>query len=142
MNFVCPECGKDSGTSLVCAECIPKLSGYKRDKLMKVMHKIIIERDGNECVFCGHSATTESGELCCNHNPTQASRPDLIFDVTLHECTCMACNGKHSYTASKEAKKAVAKPKFKKPSVCAMMGCPIFAAGEGFKKPKTCWKHQ
>lgn len=138
-NFSCAECGKDSGSSLVCPSCIPLLSAYKKQKVMKTLHKIIIERDGNECVFCGHPATTDSGELCCNHNPTQASAPDKIFDVTLHECTCMNCNGKHSYTAPKEVKKQVAASKFTKPPVCEVKGCPIFAGG---RNPKRCFRHQ
>ncbi|MFA7310206.1 MAG: hypothetical protein WC050_04870 [Candidatus Paceibacterota bacterium] len=139
MQFSCAECGEDAGTSLVCRNCIPLLSDYKRDKYMRVWHKIIVERDGNECVYCGHSATWDSGELCGNHNPTKGSAPDKIFDVTLHECTCMTCNGKHSYTASREAKQPV--PKVKKLPTCDFPGCPISAILTG-KKPKRCWKHQ
>lgn len=105
VSLICAICSADSGTSLVCPVCLPLLTPYQRDKMMKTWHRVIIERDGNKCVYCDHSATTDSGELCGNHNPTKAAAPDKIFDVTLHECICKPCNSKFSYTAPMQKKK-------------------------------------
>ena len=110
---------------------------------MRVWHKLVIERDRNECVYCGFSATTESGELCGNHKETQGSAPTRVLDVENGECVCKNCNTKHSYSAPTERKKEIeaSRKAIKKAPTCKHSGCPIFAMGSG-KKPDKCWKHQ
>jgi hypothetical protein len=140
-QFSCNECGKDSGSSLVCRDCIPLLSAYQRGKYMKAWHRIVIEAAGNACVDCGRSATVESGELCGDHIQTKGSRPDLVFDVTNGRCVCLDChNQRHSQGLPKPKGGKETKPvKFKKPPVCEVKGCPLFAGG---KKPNRCFRHQ
>jgi len=141
--FACVECGKDSGDSLVCRDCIPNLSTHKRQKYRAAWHRIIVEGAGNACEDCGHSAEFNSGELCGDHVQTVGSRPDLQFDVTNGRSVCLPCHNKrHSQGLPAKKGEPEKRPKFKKQSVCTVLGCPIFAAGMGFKKPKNCWKHQ
>lgn len=92
MSFTCANCSADSGTSLVCRECIPILTTYQREKFMRTWHKIVVERDGCQCTYCGHSAPFDSGELCGDHIETRGSRPDLAFDVSNGRATCMTCH--------------------------------------------------
>ncbi len=118
MNFSCAVCGEDSGTSLVCPTCIPTLSDYKKDQILRVWHRMIVERDQGICAYCEVPGTWESGERAGNHNPTQAAAPLLVFDVTLHECTCKGCNGRYSYSSSIADKKSAEKNRPKKAPVC------------------------
>lgn len=120
MNFSCAQCGKDSGNSLVCRDCIPLLSESQRRKFMAAWHRIVVERAGNACEDCGYSAEFESGELCGDHIETKGSRPDLAFDVMNGKSTCLPCHNKrHSVGLSRQRKgKPVERVKFKKPPLC------------------------
>jgi hypothetical protein len=139
-NLSCSECGADSGPSLVCNNCLPHLSQYRREKIKRSWHRIIVQRANCACEECGHSAPFDSGELCGDHIQTQGSRPDLVFDVTNGRCVCLGCHNKrHSKGLPK---KAAARPVVKKLPICAVQGCPILAIGDGWTKPKNCWKHQ
>lgn len=133
MTLSCSECGQDSGTSLVCPACLPLLSAHRREKLLRTWHRLIVERDGNTCAYCGLSAEWDSGELCGNHKHTQGSRPDLVFDLENGECVCRPCNQKFSYTAPKEVK---LRKKVRKPRFCSVLGCKLSAIDKG-----RCWKH-
>lgn len=139
MSFACDACGQDAGSSLVCRACLPHLSPGRREKIKRAWHRIVVERAGCSCESCGHSAPFDSGELCGDHIQTQGSRPDLVFDVTNGRCVCLPC---HNRRHSAGIPKADPKPKkAQKLPVCAVAGCPIFAAGAG-KRPKYCWRHQ
>jgi hypothetical protein len=143
VSFTCGECGADSGSSLVCRGCIPKLSVFKRTKYKRAWHLAIVTAANCSCVDCGHSAPFDSGELCGDHIATVGSRPDLQFDVTNGRCVCLADHNKrHSQGLPKPQDKGVKRPKFKRPAVCSHPRCPIYAAGAGFGKPGKCWRHQ
>lgn len=141
MSFCCAECGSESSSSLVCRQCMRRLSTGKRKKYLKAWHRIVVERANSACEQCGHSAPFDSGELCGDHIQTQGSRRDLVFDVTNGRCVCLPCHnkrhtGEHSPKSAENRKRKVAKP-----PVCAVLGCPIYATGTG-SRPKNCWKHQ
>jgi hypothetical protein len=136
MEFSCAVCGKDSGTSLVCHACLKTLNPNKRLTIMRAWHRIVVERAGNACETCGHSAEFDSGELCGDHIQTQGSRPDLVFDVTNGRSTCLACHNKrHSHGLPKKGK-PVEKVKFKK-AVCNFPRCIFLPLQNG-----RCIRHQ
>ena len=95
-HMACKKCGIVTESQVVCDVCRPHLSHHEREKFMRVWHALIVERDGNACVHCGHCASWESGELCGNHKITQGARADLKDDLNNGECVCMVCNGKHA----------------------------------------------
>ena len=95
-HMTCKKCGVVTESKVVCDDCRPHLNQHEREKFMRGWHAMIVERDGNACVHCGHSASWESGELCGNHKITQGARADLKYDLNNGECVCMICNGKHA----------------------------------------------
>jgi hypothetical protein len=113
------------------------LNPNKRLTTMRAWHRIVVEMANNACVDCGHSAEFDSGELCGDHIATQGSQPDLVFDVTNGRCVCLRChNERHSMGLPKKCP-AKERVKFKKPAICSVKGCLVFALGSG-----ACWKHQ
>lgn len=60
------------------------------------------------------------------------------------KCRCMSCHQKR-HTGEIKPKGAEGDrtkvTKTRKPAICKVLGCPVFATGSG-KKPDKCWKHQ
>jgi hypothetical protein len=144
MQFTCPVCEKDSGTSLVHPRCVKFLNDNQKIVLKKLWHKIVIESAGCSCEECGLSAAVDEGKLTGDHIKTQGSRPDLRYDVTNGRCVCLACHNKRHTGEIKRPKGAEGDHtkvrKVKKSAICDVKGCPIFASCSG-RKPQRCWKH-
>lgn len=146
----CQCCGKDSGTKIVCDECFSTLTKSQREKMDHVFQLTLIEIFDNTCVDCGHSAETDSGELCADHLQTKNADPLSRYDLAAAVCRCAACHeGRHRGTVKRVPAKSKMprqtqekQAKHKRPVVCSMKGCPIWAAGQGHKRPDKCWKHQ
>lgn len=145
----CQKCGRDSGTKIVCDECLSFLTKSQIKSMDHVFQVTIIELFNNSCVDCGHSAETKSGELCADHLQTKGSDPLSRYDLASAVCRCAEChNRKHTGEIPNvpEKKKLpkqtqVKQDKVKKPAVCKAAGCPIWAMGTG-KKAQFCFKHQ
>lgn len=135
----CMVCKQDSGSRVVCSGCQPLLNDNQKLRAMQLVHKLTYDRDGGQCVHCGHSAEWEAGELCANHKETQGSRPDLKYDLDNTELTCSPCNLKHAdrKLPSQQIIKNDDKPKASKKRYCSEPHCPLLPVGNG-----KCWKHQ
>jgi cytochrome c553 len=73
-----------------------------------VFQRMIIELFGNACVDCGHSAATESGELCADHTEQKLSQPESRYDLAAAVCRCFDC---HTKRHTGEVKRYPAKEK-------------------------------
>lgn len=139
--LACAICGKDSGNSLVCPECMPLMNDNQKRTVMRLWHKTIVLNANSQCEYCGHSAEFESGELCGDHIETQGARPDLRYDITNGKCTCMDCHNKRHagnispHSTMKENKEKQAR-KHKKPT-CKVDRCRMFPSPNGL-----CARHQ
>lgn len=135
----CLVCQQDSGTRVVCSACQPYLNPNQRERAMQLVHRLTYDRDGGQCVHCGHSAAWEAGELCANHKDTQGSRPDLKYDLENTELTCMNCNRKHAdrQLPSQTMKNDDKKPKQPKKKFCSEPHCTLLPLGNG-----KCIRHQ
>jgi hypothetical protein len=152
MTFTCPVCEKDSGTSMVCPQCIKHLTDHAYDALMMKFHEYVVKRDGERCVYCGVRPANErgygwdSGELCANHRYGKNARPDLRFDVAEAECVCKICNGQYSSVPHSQMIKKNDAPKNPVPKkiakeYCKEKGCMLMP----LSKPHRvgyCVKHQ
>lgn len=148
----CKKCGvvNEGSTKIICDECYPNLTRYEiYQKYDRAFQIAVIELFGNECVDCGHSAESMSGELCADHLQQKLSQPLSRYDLASAVCRCMTCHTKRHAGAIERVPPKEKMPKqtqekqakHKKPPVCAAVGCPIWAMGTG-KKAKFCWKHQ
>ena len=141
LDFSCAVCGVASGSSLVCPACRPHLSDHQKQKLLRTWHRFIVERAGNQCEDCGHSATFDSGELCGDHVETQGARPDLKYDVSNGVCRCQHCHTKrHTGEISPQPsmkRKTDDQPKKVKKAMCKVTRCLLLPLSNGY-----CIRHQ
>ncbi len=63
----CRHCQKASGTKIICDTCFPELNKSQIQRFDHQFQLRVIELFSNACVDCGHSAESESGELCADH---------------------------------------------------------------------------
>jgi hypothetical protein len=140
VSFDCAECGRASGSSLLCRDCIPLLSIAKKRKYRAAWHRAIVTAANCTCCECGHSAPWESGELAGDHVRTQGSRPDLAFDLKNGRCVCLTCHNRRHAVGLPHPEKPKRLTVQKLP-ICKVAGCPIFASGTG-RRRERCWKHQ
>lgn len=134
VTLACNICHANSGNSLVCDSCRPRLTDYQKHKLTVAWHKIIVEGDNFQCSYCGRSFEAESGQLCGDHIHPKSSHPHLRYDITNGRATCTDCHNQrhsghlspHKTMAQNRKDQAEKKSKYKKPPVCKNYGCPIF----------------
>ena len=116
-------------------------------KINRIYHAMVIEMYGNACVDCGHSAETDSGELCADHIEQKRTHPESRYDLAAGICRCFDCHTKRHAGAvsrfpspSKMPKETQEKQKkAKKPTICKTQGCPIFASTDP-KDKGFCFK--
>lgn len=141
----CRQCKKDSGTKIICDACLPELTKSQIQNFDRQYQLRIIELFSNACVDCGHSAETESGELCADHLQTKGSDPLSRYDLASGVCRCADChrkrhNGERKVVPEKEKlpkQTQLKQERFKKPAVCKAAGCPAWSGySDGM-----CWKH-
>jgi hypothetical protein len=146
----CLGCGKDTDTKILCEECRLGLTRSQIQKFDKIFQRMIIELFGNECVDCGHGASSDSGELCGAHLEGKGAEPSSRYDLASAVCRCMKCHtDEHKANIPKVPAKEklpketqVKQDKVKKLAPCRAAGCPINSMGKGWKKPDFCFKHQ
>ena len=145
----CLVCGAESGTKIVCDKCFPELTKSQIQRLDGIFQRTVIELFSNTCVDCGKSAETESGELCADHLQQKNSEPLSRYDLAAAVCRCFNCHtGRHAGVVERVPPKhkmpkqtQEKQEKHKRPPVCKIAGCPVWALRSG-RKPDYCWKHQ
>lgn len=140
----CRSCGRDSDTKIVCDPCRIDLTKSQRIKMDRLFQMEIIEIFDKTCVGCGHTAETESGELCAAHIYSKAAKPELRYDLSDALCKCMSCHQKEEEPVKKEIDKKKMpkatqekKSKHKKANICKHPGCPIY----GIYSDGKCFRH-
>lgn len=139
-NQNCAICGKDSGTRIVCELCRVTLSLSQRRKMDTVFQHLVIELFHNECVDCGHSAETKSGELCADHLDTKGSASEGRYDLANAACRCLSCHNKRGtgeiervppkHKIPKQTQERTAKSK--RPKCKCRPFCPLIPLANGY----------
>lgn len=137
----CQKCGvvHENSTKIICDACFPLLTKYEIQKFDRIWQEKIIELFGNECVDCGHSAETKSGELCGDHLNQKNADPLARYDLANGVCRCSTCHTKrHSGSIKrvpakeKMPKQTAEKQKKHTKSTCKTPRCMMFPASGGY----------